>query len=72
MTSLERAERYIAIFIGAGDRWENYIPVDGKRTPAGVRLYEIEIGPDTEQPGVWWLDDGINPIRRYRRKETAA
>lgn len=41
------------------DRWESYIPVDGERTPTGVG-----------QPGVWWLDDGVNPVRRYRRKES--
>lgn len=71
MTSLERAVDWVGIFISAGDRWEFYIPVDGERTPSGIRIDGIEIGPDTEQPGVWWLDDGVR-VRRYRAKETAS
>lgn len=72
MTSLERAEKYIGIFIGRGDDWPSCAPVDGKRTKRGIRIDGIEIGPDTERPGVWWLDDGVNPVRRYRKKETAS
>lgn len=66
MTALERAEQYIGIFINVGDRWEDYVPLDGERTPNGIRIDGIEVGPDVEQLGVWWLDDGANPIRRYR------
>lgn len=69
MSEVERAENYIGIFIGLGDDWPSCAPVDGTRTPRGIRIGSIEIGPDTEQPGVWWLDDGINPPRRYRKKE---
>lgn len=72
MTSLERAVDWVGIFISAGDRWEFYVPVDGERTKRGIRIDGIEIGPDTEQPGVWRLDDGVNPVRRYRKKETAS
>ena len=61
-----RAEQYIGIFISAGDRWEFYVPVDGERTPTGVRIDAVEIGPDVDKPGVWWLDDGVNPVRRYQ------
>lgn len=71
MTSLERAKEYVGIFIGAGDRWEFNVPVDAKRTKRGIRLDGIDLFPDTE-PGVWWLDDGINPPRRYRAKETTS
>lgn len=71
MTSLERAKQYLGIFIGAGDRWEFNVPVDATRTRRGIRLDGIELFPDTEQPGVWWLDDDINPPRRYRAKKEA-
>lgn len=69
MTGHERAEQYIGIFIGLGDNWPSCAPVDGERTPSGIRIDGIANGLDTEQPGVWWLDDGINPVRRYRKKE---
>jgi hypothetical protein len=72
VTEVERAVEYIGIFIGLGDDWPSCAPVDGKRTKRGIRISGIEIGPDTDQPGVWWLDDGVNPIRRYCKKETAA
>jgi hypothetical protein len=72
VSELERAEQYIAIFVGLGDQWPSCAPVDGTRTKRGIRIGSIEVGPDPERPGVWWLDDGINPVRRYRAKETTS
>lgn len=67
MTDRQRAKDYIAIFIGAGDRWEFYIPVDADRTPDGIRLGTVEIGPDPDESDAWFLKDG-NQITRYRKK----
>jgi hypothetical protein len=64
MTDRERAIQYIGIFVGAGDRWEFFIPVDGERTDRGVRLDSVEIGPVPGRPGVWFLDDGTT-TRNY-------
>jgi hypothetical protein len=66
MTDRERAVQYIGIFIGLGDDWEYCAPVDGERTPDGLRLGSVEIGPDENRPGVWWLDDGTT--RRHYQK----
>lgn len=71
MTDRERAKNYIAIFIGAGDRWEFYIPVDADRTPDGIRLGTVEIGPDPDEHGAWLLRDGAR-ITRYRKKSEPA
>ena len=66
VTDRERAKQYIAIFIGAGDRWEFYIPVDADRTPTGIRLGTVEIGPDPDELGAWFLNDG-ETVKRYRK-----
>lgn len=66
MTALERVEQYIGIFINVGDRWEGFVPLDGERTPTGIRIDGIEVGPDVDRPGVWWLNDGVNPVRHYQ------
>lgn len=64
MTDIERARDYIRIFIAVGDRWEDFAPVDGERTPDGLRLGSVEIGPDRERDGVWFLKDG-ETVKRY-------
>lgn len=69
MTDVERAKQYIAIFLNAGDRWEFYIPVDGRRTPRGVRIGTVEVWPHPDQPGVWRLDDGRD-VHSYRTAVT--
>jgi hypothetical protein len=65
VTELERAEQYIGIFVGVGDRWPEYVPVDGVRTPAGVRIGSVEVFPDPARSGVWLADDGAR-VRTYR------
>lgn len=53
MTPEERAETYAAIFLNVGDRWRNFVPVDGR-----VRGDSVEIGGVTvtnEGNGVWSL-----------------
>lgn len=70
MTDVERAKQYIGIFLNAGDRgWEYYAPVDGVRTPRGIRIGTVEVWPHPDQPGVWRLDDG-HDVRSYRAAVT--
>lgn len=56
MSNLERAQTYAAIFIGAGDGWRQYVPVDATVDPdrdvmhlAGVRM--------TRRADVWVLEE---------------
>lgn len=66
MTDRERAINYIAIFVGVGDRWEFFAPLDADRTATGIQFGAIEICPDPNQPGVWLLKDG-DEVTRYRK-----
>lgn len=66
MTDRERAKNYIAIFVGAGDRWRFFAPLDADATPTGIRLGTVEIEPNPDEPGVWLLKDG-DQVTRYRK-----
>lgn len=68
MTDRERAKDYIAIFVGVGDRWEFFAPLDADRTATGIRFGSVEIEPDPTEPGVWLLKDG-DEVTRYRKAE---
>ncbi len=68
MTDRERAIDYIAIFVGAGDRWRFFAPLDADATETGIRLGSVEIEPDPDEPGVWLLKDG-DKVTRYRKAE---
>jgi hypothetical protein len=70
MNDRERAEDYIGIFVGAGERWRIYVPVDGTPTKRGVRIGSCEVWPSISEPGVWCLDDGAD-VHRYRAKESS-
>ena len=43
MTPLDRAKKYVAIFIGAGDKWRSCIPVDATRKGDIVWLQGVEM-----------------------------
>jgi hypothetical protein len=43
MTALDRARTYAAIFISAGDRWRNYVPVDANVTGDTVHLQGVRM-----------------------------
>ena len=60
MTALERAQTYAAIFINAGDRWRNYVPVDATVTGdtvylQGVRMERSDNGWRLETNGKAWV-----------------
>lgn len=56
MTDRDRALDYIRIFINVGDRWRDYVPVDGDLTDTVLRLGTVEVWPGEDN--TWWLDDG--------------
>lgn len=43
MTALERAQTYAAIFIGVGDKWPKFIPVDGAMRGDKVWIEGVEM-----------------------------
>lgn len=62
MSGLERAHTYAAIFIGAGNGWRQYAPVDATVDPdrdvmhlAGVRMARRADGWVLEENGRAWL-----------------
>ena len=60
MTALERAQTYASIFINAGDRWRNYVPVDATVTDdvvylQGVRMERSDNGWRLETNGEAWI-----------------
>jgi len=62
MSALERAQTYAAIFIGAGDGWRQYVPVDATVEPdrdvmylGGVRMTRVADGWRLEENGRAWL-----------------
>jgi hypothetical protein len=56
MTDVERAFEYLRIFIGAGEAWRNFVPVDADLvTKDSVRIGTAEVGPG--ENGRWWLKD---------------
>ncbi|MGB3443838.1 MAG: hypothetical protein WBA97_34305 [Actinophytocola sp.] len=64
MTDRERAEQYLAIFIGLGEHWRTCAPVDGELTEQGIRIGDIELWPDVD--GTWLMQDG-DRTTRYRQ-----
>lgn len=60
MTVLQRAETYAAIFIQAGDRWCNHVPVDATVNGdtvhiQGVRMERSDQGWRLETNGEAWI-----------------
>jgi hypothetical protein len=60
MTALDRAKTYAAIFLNAGDRWRNYVPVDATVTGdtvhlGGVRMERNDQGWRLETNGEAWV-----------------
>lgn len=71
MTDRERAFEYLKIFIGAGDRWRFYVPLDADLVAdTSVRIGTCEVGPGPD--GEWWLRDlSTGLVRRYKRAVTS-
>jgi hypothetical protein len=62
MSGLERAQTYAAIFIGAGDGWRRYAPVDAAVEHyadvmylQGIRMERVDAGWRLETNGQAWL-----------------
>jgi hypothetical protein len=52
MNALERAKGYTSIFIGAGDRWRHYVPVDA--TVDGDVVYLQGVRMERSEQGNGW------------------
>jgi hypothetical protein len=68
VNALDRAQTYAAIFLNAGDRWRNYVPVDATVTGdtvhlQGIRMERSDNGWRLETNGEAWV---------VRTKEVAA
>lgn len=54
MTDLDRAKDYVAIFLGVGDEWRNYAPVDSRHVTD--RSMQLGTAFLTRYPdGSWWI-----------------
>ena len=49
----ERAQNYVGIFIGAGEKWRDCVPVDGRVDGDTVHIGEVTV--TNEGGGVWAL-----------------
>lgn len=65
MTGLERAKTYAAIFIGAGDGWTYYVPIDAVRVgPNALILQDVRM---ERRGNAWWLSvDGQTLVVRSK------
>ena len=71
MTDVERAIEYLAIFINVGDKWRNFVPVDGEMIGVNrVRIGSVEVWPEGDCGDSWRLYDG-EQVRRFRKAVTA-
>jgi hypothetical protein len=70
MTDVERAFAYLRIFVGAGDAWRYFVPVDADLvTKDSVRIGNAEVGPGAD--GRWWLKDlAAGTVSWYERAVT--
>jgi hypothetical protein len=65
MTSVERAREYVGIFIGAGDRWRDCVPVDGRLNGDSVEIGGVKV--THEGGGVWSLAAPGRDVVRLKR-----
>ena len=65
MTEFERAKSYVGIFLGAGEKWRDCVPVDGRVDGDTVHIGGVTL--TNEGGGIWAVaEPGKETIRLKR------
>jgi hypothetical protein len=71
MTGMERAKRYVGIFIGAGDKWRSCVPLD--HTPGdGDVIYLQGVEMRRIDADTWELTENAETITLKRAVEVTS